>query len=186
MVSPFSEKALEILLETGIDYIKIASGEITNLALLEKIALSNIPCILSTGMSNWKEIDSAVKILNKGNLAAIMQCSSIYPCPKEKVGINVISDLIKKYNYKIGLSDHSEGELACLAALCFGATFFEKHITFSRKMYGSDALNAMEPDEFKRLTKNLKDLFLIISSKVNKDDLKNYKSMRHIFQKSIY
>ena len=112
--------------------------------------------------------------------------SSIYPCPKEKVGINVISDLIKKYNYKIGLSDHSEGELACLAALCFGATFFEKHITFSRKMYGSDALNAMEPDEFKRLTKNLKDLFLIISSKVNKDDLKNYKSMRHIFQKSIY
>ena len=186
MVSPFSEKSLEILLETGIDYIKVASGEVTNFSLLEKIADSNIPCVLSTGMSDWNEIDNAIKILKKGNLVSIMQCSSIYPCPKDKIGINVISELKKKYKYKIGLSDHSKGELACLAALCFGATFFEKHITFSRKMYGSDAVNAMEPNEFTSLTKNLRDLYFIISSKVNKNDLKNYKSMRHIFQKSIY
>ena len=186
MVSPFSEKALDILLETGIDYIKVASGEVTNFSLLEKIVHSNIPCVLSTGMSDWNEIDSAIKILKKGNLAAIMQCSSIYPCPINKIGINIISELKKKYKYEIGLSDHSEGELACLAALCFGATFFEKHITFSRKMYGSDATNAMEPKEFRNLTKNLRDLHLIISSNVNKNDLKSYKSVRHIFQKSIY
>ena len=186
MVSPFSEKALEILLETGIDYIKIASGEITNLSLLEKVALSNIPCVLSTGMSDWEEINVAINILKNGNLSAIMQCSSIYPCPKEKIGINVITELKKKYKSRIGISDHSQGELGCLAALCFGATFFEKHITFSRKMYGSDAANAMEPTEFKNLTKNLKDLSLIISSNVDKNDLKSYVSMRHIFQKSIY
>ena len=89
MVSPFSEKALDILLETGIDYIKVASGEVTNFSLLEKIVHSNIPCVLSTGMSDWNEIDSAIKILKKGNLAAIMQCSSIYPCPINKIGINI-------------------------------------------------------------------------------------------------
>ncbi len=186
MVSPFSNKALKTLLMTGIDFIKIASGEITNTILLDKIAKSKVPSVLSTGMSNWREINDAVNILKNGNLQFILQCSSIYPCPLEKVGINVITELKKKFGINVGLSDHSKGYLACLAALANGATFFEKHITFSNKMYGSDALNALEPQEFKQLSRSLKDFDIILSSNVNKDNLKDYKSARIIFQKSIY
>ena len=83
----------------------------------------------------------------------------------------------------VGISDHSKGYLACLAALVKGATFFEKHITFSNKMYGSDAINALEPNEFKQLSKNLNDLQIIISAKINKNNISEYKSMRKIFQK---
>ena len=137
-------------------------------------------------MSNWKEITTAVDVLKKGNLKFILQCSSIYPCPIEKIGINVIKELKQRFNINIGLSDHSKGYLACLAALANGATFFEKHITFSNRMYGSDALNALEPHEFKELTKNLNDFNTILSTNVNKNNIEDYKSTRVIFQKSIY
>ncbi len=186
MVSPFSNKALEILLKTGVDYLKVASGEVTNVPLLERIAKSKTPSVLSTGMSNWKEISNAVNVLKKGNLHFILQCSSIYPCPFNKVGINIIKELKERFKMDVGISDHSKGYLACLAALVKGATFFEKHITFSNKMYGSDAINALEPSEFKQLSKNLNDLQIIISAKINKNNISEYKSMRKIFQKSMY
>ena len=99
-------------------------------------------------MSNWTELDAAVSILETTPLV-VMQCTSIYPCPPEKVGLNVIREMEDRYNIPIGYSDHTIGHAAAFAAAAIGATVIEKHLTFSRVMYGSDAVNAMEPDDFK-------------------------------------
>ena len=173
LCSPFSEKAVDILEKLKVDSYKVPSGELTNLALLERIKKTKKHVYLSTGMSNWKEIDIAIKLLKKNY--TLLQCSSIYPCPLENVGLNVLVEMKKKYNCHIGFSDHTRGFAAPLAAAAIGASVIEKHFTISRRMYGSDAKNSMEPDEFSFLSKNLNEVWKIIKNPVNKDDIKKYK-----------
>ena len=114
-----------------------------------------------------------------------MQCSSIYPCPNNKVGINILSEIKSKYKCNIGFSDHTLGYSAAFAAAAAGATIIEKHFTISKKMYGSDAKHSMEPNDFKFLAKTIKDIWYIMMHPVNKNNINQYKSMRNIFQKSI-
>tara|TARA_Y100000590_G_scaffold469585_1_gene658413 strand:- start:1763 stop:2752 length:990 start_codon:yes stop_codon:yes gene_type:complete len=185
MVSPFSIKAIDILEKTGCDYYKIASGEVTNLQLLKKIIKTKKKIFLSSGMSNWKELDQAVNILKKGKDLVIMQCTSLYPCSHKKVGLNIINQMLKKYKFDIGFSDHTTEITAAISAATIGAKFIEKHLTISRRMYGSDAKNSMEPKEFKELAKNLKNVDEMISFPLNKNNLSDFKNTRIIFQKSI-
>ena len=105
-------------------------------------------------MSNWIEIKKAISILKKN--FTLMQCSSIYPCPLDKVGINVITEMKKKYKCDVGFSDHTLGYSAAFSAAAVGATVIEKHFTISKKMYGSDAKNSMEPEDFVFLANQLK------------------------------
>ena len=186
MCSPFSIEAFNLLIKLEVRNIKIPSGEVNNLPLINEISKhKKINVFLSTGMSSWGEINSAIKILNKNKLV-LMQCSSIYPCPPEKVGLNIITEMKKKYKCKIGYSDHTEGFSAPFAAATLGALYIEKHITFSKHMYGSDAKNGMEPSDFKILTKGIRDISIMLKSKVNKNNLKDYKDMKVTFEKSIY
>ncbi len=184
MCSVFCNQAIDRLNKMKVDYIKIPSGEVSNLPMLVHLKKFNSNIILSTGMSNFKEIDDAVKILKNKRLS-ILQCSSIYPCPDELSGINVIPILKKKYNLPVGFSDHTLGFNASIGAIYMGATIIEKHLTFSKKMYGSDAPFAMEPDDFKDFVYNLRQSWKIKSSVVNKDDTSNYKQMKKVFEKSI-
>ena len=185
MVSPFSIKAIDILEKTGCDYYKIASGEVTNLQLLKKIIKTKKKIFLSSGMTNWKELDQAVNILKKGKDLVIMQCTSLYPCSHKKVGLNIINQMLKKYKFDIGFSDHTTEITAAISAATIGAKFIEKHLTISRRMYGSDAKNSMEPKEFKELAKNLKNVDEMISFPLNKNNLSDFRNTRIIFQKSI-
>ena len=134
IVSPFSLQAAELLNKIKIDVFKIASGEVTNHPLLSQIKKYNKEVYLSTGMSNWKEIDNAIKILGKIK-TSILQCTSEYPCKPKNVGLNVIDDLIKRYNLPVGLSDHTTGYAASIAAIVKGCNIIEKHFTFTNKMY---------------------------------------------------
>tara|TARA_B100000989_G_scaffold298627_1_gene288821 strand:- start:3074 stop:4057 length:984 start_codon:yes stop_codon:yes gene_type:complete len=182
--SPFSIEAVDVLEKIGVDAYKIPSGELTNTAYLEKIKKTKKICFISSGMSNYREINRALKILNsKKN--TLMQCSSIYPCPPELVGLNVFEEFKKKYNCRIGFSDHTNSISAAIAAITKGATSIEKHVTFSRKMYGSDASNAMELDKFKIFCDEIKFLEKMMNNKVNKNNLSRYNKMRKIFMKSI-
>ncbi len=186
LCSPFSKKAVDELEKLKVSMYKIPSGELTNHPLLIRLKKTKKFCILSTGMSNYKEIDNAVKILNKR--LAILQCSSIYPCQNNNVGINVIKEMknrYKKYNLHFGFSDHTLGYSASAAAASNGATIIEKHFTISKKLYGSDAKHSMEPDEFKLFTQIIKDIWKIMDKKVNKNDIKKYKKMKFIFEKGI-
>jgi N,N'-diacetyllegionaminate synthase len=183
--SPFSLDAVDLLEEIGIEVYKVPSGEVTNTPLLQYIAQTKKPVLLSSGMSNWKELDTAVALFKGKNPLTVMQCSSVYPCPPEKVGLNVISEMAKRYQTSVGFSDHTLGVAAAIAAAAMGATVIEKHFTFSRSMYGSDAKHSMEPVEFKVLTQALKETWQMLEHPVDKNDLTAFQDMKLIFQKSI-
>lgn len=186
--SPFSLEAVDLLEEVGIKIYKIPSGEVTNLPLLEKIAKTGKKVLLSSGMSNWNELDEAVKTLkdNGCNDLTVLQCTSDYPCTPENAGLNIIQELKERYNLPVGYSDHTLGLAIPVAAVVLGAKVIEKHFTLSRDMYGSDAKNSTEPKEFKRLVKEIRDVDIAMNNKVNKDKkVKDLKNMKLIFEKSI-
>ena len=183
--SPFSIEAFKMLYKSGIKNIKIASGEVSNTSLLEEIARKDdVNIILSSGMSDFKELDRAYKILKNNNLA-ILQCTSAYPCPPEKVGLNIIADISNRYKVPYGLSDHTEGYAAAFAAVALGANIIEKHFTFSKQMYGSDAKNSMEPDQFEVFSSGIKEIWKMHKNPLTKKITKDIKKMKKIFEKSI-
>ena len=185
IVSPFSHKAVDILEEVNIDAYKIASGETTNIPLLEYINTKKRPVLLSTGMSNWLEIDNAFNSL-KDTLIVIFQCSSEYPCLYNNVGLNIISEMKEKYpKITIGYSDHTLSNYSSLGALMMGAKVFEKHFTLSKKMYGADARFSLEPDEMKFYVDGIKFLFNAKMNSIDKNDIDKYKNMKITFEKSI-
>ncbi len=183
--SPFALEAVELLEQVGVAAYKIASGEVTNLPLLERVAATGKPALLSSGMSDWAELDAAVTVLCKGGSLTVMQCTSAYPCPPERAGLNVIGEMRERYGLPVGYSDHCLGLTAALAAAALGASVIEKHFTFSRLMYGSDASNATEPEEFARLAAGLKEIRIMLAEPVDKDDLAPFQDMKQIFEKSI-
>ncbi len=187
--SPFSLEAVELLETLDIKIFKIPSGEVTNVPLLEKIASLNKPVFLSTGMSTYREIDNAINIFKSKNCKdlTIMQCTSDYPCMPERSGLNIIDEFKEIYpELKIGFSDHTEGMYASLAALTKGAKTIEKHLTLSKKMYGSDAIYATEPLEFRKLCSELRKLDSALNSKLDKDEVSSsLNNMKNIFEKSI-
>lgn len=184
--SPFSIEAVDLLEKIDISYYKIPSGEISNIPLLERIAQTEKPVLLSSGMSSWEELDDAVRILkNVGTEIILLQCTSMYPCPPEKVGLNVIMEMKDRYNLEIGFSDHTLSLAAPLAAATMGAQVIEKHFTFSRLMYGSDAQFAFEPNEFKTLSRCLKEIWIMQKNPVDKSNNSEFYEMKSIFEKSI-
>jgi N,N'-diacetyllegionaminate synthase len=183
--SPFSLQAVDLLEEIGVTGYKIPSGEITNIPLLEKIANCGKPVYLSSGMSNWLELDRAVSVFIKKCDLTIMQCSSKYPCNNKSVGLNVVKEMSDRYGIPVGFSDHTLGMAASISAVALGAKVIEKHLTFSKLMYGSDAKHSMEPTEFKYLSSELKSAMEMIDNPIDKDDVSEYQEMKNIFQKSI-
>ncbi len=187
MCSVFSLASFKYLIKLGVKNIKVPSGELNNTHLLKNISLNKkIKVFISTGMSNWNEILNAVSILNQNKLV-IFQCTSLYPCPIDYSGINIIKDFKKKFpKHEIGFSDHTTGNVAAILALAAGSEYFEKHITFSNYMYGSDAKLASEPSVFKTYCLSLNEAYRACVKKVNKDNLKPFTQMRKVFQKSLY
>lgn len=183
--SPFSLEAVDLLEQVGMPVYKIPSGEVSNLPLLERVRATGKPVLLSSGMSGWAEMDAAVAILSGGGPVTVMQCSSAYPCPPERVGLNVMVEMGRRYNLPMGYSDHTLGHAACFAACALGAVVIEKHFTFSRLMYGSDARHSMEPADFKRLAEGLGEIRAMLAHPVDKDDLSPYSEMKRIFEKSV-
>ncbi len=183
--SPFSIEAVDLLERVGADLYKVPSGETTNTPLLERLAQTGKPVLLSTGMSDWAEIDRAVTILKQGGPLCVMQCTSAYPCPPERVGLNVLEEMRRRYEVEIGYSDHTLGIGAACAAAALGATAIEKHFTFSKLMYGSDAAHSMEPAEFRNFCQALREIWAMQAHPVDKDDLAPYRDMKRIFEKSV-
>jgi N-acetylneuraminate synthase len=185
--SPFCIDAVKLLEDIGAEMYKIPSGEVTNIPMLRYIADLGKPVFLSSGMSTWNELDNAVQIfLGKVELT-VMQCTSAYPCRLESVGLNILHELQLRYGNSIalGYSDHTKGLAAGVAAAALGASSIEKHLTFSNAMYGSDASNALEPQAFAQYCQQIRDVWKIMASPVNKDDLAYVHDMKRVFEKSI-
>ncbi len=183
--SPFSVAAVELLERIGIEAYKIPSGEVTNLPLLEAVARTGKPVLLSSGMSSWEELDRAVEILRAGEELIVLQCTSEYPCPPKQVGLNVLAELRERYGAPVGLSDHTLDLYASLAAVALGATVIERHFAFSRSMYGSDARHSLEPDELADLVRGVRAIEAMLASPVDKTDASMYAEMKATFEKSL-
>tara|TARA_B100000787_G_scaffold168896_1_gene158651 strand:+ start:329 stop:1324 length:996 start_codon:yes stop_codon:yes gene_type:complete len=183
LCSPFSIKAVDVLERLNVELYKVPSGELTNIPLIQRLKKTKKHVIISTGMSDYREIDQAAKILKKN--FSILQCTSMYPCPIIKVGLNVFKNLKKKYKCEIGYSDHTLDFSSAFALVANGASIIEKHFTLSKELYGSDAKHSMEQKEFKFYVNTIKDIWIINKSFVDKDKLTIFKKMKKIFEKSI-
>jgi N,N'-diacetyllegionaminate synthase len=183
LCSGFSLEAIERLEAIGVARHKIPSGEVTNLALVRAAAATGKPVLLSSGMSSWDELDDAVEAA--GEYVTILQCTSAYPTPPERVGLNVLGELRERYGKPVGLSDHSLGPYACFAAVALGGSAVEKHFTLSREMYGPDAALAMEPAELAELVQGIRAIEAMLDARVDKGDLSELAEMKRVFEKSV-
>lgn len=184
--SPFSIAAAELLNDVEVDILKIASGEVTNLPMLSYIGSLSYPVLLSSGMSSYEELDRAFAALGSNNDVCVMQCTSSYPAGNDEIGLNILNELRERFpsNVNVGYSCHSNEIYAPIAAAAMGATVIEKHLTFSRAMYGSDAQFALEPSEFKRMTDGLRAVWDMLDNPVQKTTDK-FQKMKMTFEKSI-
>jgi N-acetylneuraminate synthase len=184
--SAFSLEAVDLLEEIGVAAHKVASGEVTNIPLLERMAATGKPVYLSSGMSTWAELDAAVAVLRQGGPLVVMQCASRYPCPADEVGLNVMVEMAERYGTPVGFSDHTLGAAAAVAAVALGAVSVEKHFTFSTLMYGSDAQHSMEPGPFAQLAGMLAEARAARDTVIDKDQAAaELADMKRIFEKSV-
>jgi N-acetylneuraminate synthase len=183
--SVFAFEAVDMLEEIGVGAYKIPSGEVTNIPLLERVALTGKPVLISSGMSNWAELERGIEALKGASEIVPMQCTTAYPCPPELIGLNVIAEMRQRFGLPVGYSDHTSGSAASIAAVALGAVCVEKHLTFSKLMYGSDAANAMEPDVFKSLADGLHEVWQALEHPVDKDDVERFADMKLVFEKSV-
>ncbi len=185
--SPFSVEAVELLTRVGVAAWKIASGEVSNAMMFEVITETNLPILLSTGMSSWSEIDTAAEMIQDKNLPlAVLQCTSSYPTPPEKIGLNVLSEFRQRYGCAVGLSDHSGNIYPSLAAAALGIEVLEIHVTFSRDMFGPDVIASITTSELKQLVGGVRFVETMRNNPVDKDAAaEEMLSMRNLFTKSI-
>ena len=185
--SPFSQAAVDLLEAIGVQRYKIGSGEVNNFLMLEKIAKTGKPIILSSGMSSFEELDATVHFIQKfQNELSILQCTTSYPTPAERIGLNVIAELKARYpNYKIGLSEHTGKIATGIAAVALGAEMLEFHAVFDRRMFGPDASSSLTIDEVKELIEAVRFLELALAHPIDKTDLSPYTDLKKIFEKSL-
>jgi N-acetylneuraminate synthase len=186
LCTPFSIKALDWLEQLNVKRHKIASGEVTNLLMLDMLAEIGKPVLLSSGMSDFSELDNAVSIFRgKGVETSIFQCTTSYPTPPERVGINVLAQLKERYNCPIGLSDHSGSIFPALAAVSQGAEMVEVHGVFDKGFFGPDSGSSLTISEIQTLRQGFDFIGKLHQSPVDKDDIGQYKELRKVFGKSL-
>jgi len=115
----------------------------------------------------------------------LLQCTSVYPCPPERIGLNVLGEMAVRYDTLVGLSDHTLTTSAALAAVTLGACVIEKHFTLSKRMYDPDPQFSLEPQTFSEMTSGIREIEVALQHPVDKNDLSNLAEMKAIFEKSI-
>jgi N,N'-diacetyllegionaminate synthase len=185
--SAFSHEAVDLLARLGMPAWKVASGEVDNTPLLRHMAAQGGPLLVSSGMSSHAEVAAAVALARAaGREAAVFQCTTAYPCPPEKVGINLIPELVRRHGCPVGLSDHSGTPYPSLSAVTLGASMLEVHLTFSRACFGPDVAASLTPEELTRLVEGVRFVEQMMATPVDKDaSATAAAAMRGVFGKSL-
>lgn len=154
------EESLDFLISLGIPFIKIGSGEITNIPYLRIMGSKKLPVIISSGMSTLAEVDTALSELKNAGASDItlLHCTTNYPCPMADVNLNAMLTLKEAFKIPVGYSDHTEGIEVPVAAVAMGAKVIEKHFTLDRNMEGPDHLASTEPAEFKKMVDSIRNI----------------------------
>lgn len=166
--TPFDMVSLEFLIGLGMDYMKIPSGEITNLPFLERISTAGIPVILSTGMSTLEEVENAINVLTSGGLTrdmiTVLQCNTQYPTPYKDVNLLAMQEMGRRLGVSVGYSDHTLGISIPPAAVALGSTVIEKHFTLSRELPGPDQKASVEPHELTEMVRSIRNVEMALGS----------------------
>jgi len=184
--SPFSIEAVELLEEIGNPLYKIASGEVTNPPLLEAVAATGKPVLLSTGMSGLEDIERALALLEAGGTKEILvlQCTSSYPAPPEKINLRAMVAMGERFDLPYGLSDHTPDIHTSIAAVALGAAAIEKHFTLSKRLYGPDHHASLTPEELARLVEGVRQVEAALGSEAKERD-PDLDPARATFEKSV-
>lgn len=160
--TPFDSESIAFLASLGIDYMKVPSGEITNLPYLREIASTGIPAIISTGMATLEEIRHALHIFYQAGYSreklTVLQCNTEYPTPMHDVNLKAMVTMRSQLGVPTGYSDHTGGYEVAVAAAALEATIIEKHFTLSRKMEGPDHKASLEPDELGAMVRAIRNV----------------------------
>jgi pseudaminic acid synthase len=184
--TPFDESAVQLLSGLNSPAYKIASFEIVDLPLIARVAREGKPMIISTGMADLGEIESAVTTARENGVdeLALLHCTSAYPAPIEAANVRTVPHLSAAFGVVSGLSDHTLGNASAVAAVALGAAVVEKHFTLARADGGPDAAFSLEPDEFRRLVQECRDAWTALG----KVDYSQQEAERGsaVFRRSLY
>jgi len=184
--SPFSQAAVDLLESIGVKNYKIGSGEVSNFLMLEKIAKTGKPILLSSGMSSFDELDKSVDFIKGfGNEVILFQCTTQYPTSAENSGLNVIPLMKQRYGVKVGLSDHSGTIYPGLAAVALGAELLEFHVVFDKKMFGPDASSSLTIEQVGQLAEGVQYISTSLANPVDKNNTEKYSQLKAMFGKSL-
>ncbi len=190
-VTPFDFESLDELEKLNLPFYKVASADIINTPLLNKISKTNKNVILSTGHSTYEDVSRAVNCFNKHNSLAILHCTAAYPSPVDSMNLKCIPELINRFkDHKIGISDHENGIDAACIAYMLGARVFEKHFTLDRADKGTDHKFSLEPAGLQKLIRNLHRIPRMLGSEDKKpltiEQKPVYKMSKSIVYKQAY
>ena len=185
--TPYNFSDVDMLKKLNVSAFKLASMHLTEPVFIEYVAKQKKPIILSSGMSNYKDVKKSVKILKKKlkNKFILLQCTTNYPSDLKEANINVIKEFNKKLKCHTGFSDHTNSDISSLVAVSLGAVAIEKHFTLNKNMVGPDHKSSLNPEEFRTFVKKIKEVKIALGNKnkiITKGEKKNIKFMK----RSIY
>lgn len=186
--TPFDFDSIDFLSSLGMDYMKVPSGEITNLPYLRKIAETGIPVIMSTGMCRPGDIEAALNVLYTNGMQVdditLLHCNTEYPTPMADVNLRAMDTLRSAFGTKVGYSDHTKGIEVPIAAVAMGAAVIEKHFTLDKHLPGPDHVASLEPWELKSMVEAIRNIEEAMGSPVKKISASEAKNIA-VARKSI-
>ena len=185
--SPFSIEAVDLLERNGQPVWKIASGETSNAQLLDRVLDTGNPVLLSTGMSPLDEIDAAVaRVKGRRTRVGVFQCTTAYPCPPEKIGLNLVPFYRERYGCWAGLSDHSGTIYPGLAGAATGLDMLEVHVALSREMFGPDVIASVTTTELRQLADGVRFIETMRANPLDKNEsARETAPLRKLFTRSL-
>ena len=185
--SPFSLEALSLLSKLDVPMWKVASGEVSSGMLLDAMIDTGKPILISSGMSYWSELDKTITYLRQKQASyGVFQCTSMYPTPLDKVGLNVLDEMRGRYQCPIGLSDHSGNMYPAMVALAQGVDLLEIHLTMDHLMFGPDTSSSLNIPEFRQVCEFRDAIFQMKNNPVEKDLLADdLRGTRDLFMRSV-
>lgn len=154
--TPFDEESADMLAKLGVPFLKIASGDLTHIPLLAHVGKLNLPIVLSTGMGTMDEVEKALNAIGHRHVI-LLQCTSSYPCAAGDVDVHAMVAMRERFDLPVGLSDHTEGIGAAVAAVTLGACMIEKHFTSDQNLPGPDQKMSADPSMWRAMTKAIRE-----------------------------
>lgn len=183
--TPFDLESIDFLASLDMDFMKVPSGEITNLPYLRKISRLRMPIILSTGMSTLADVEGALQVLYDGGVSrndiTVLHCNTQYPTPYSDVNLKAMTTMREAFGVNVGYSDHTPGIVVPMAAVALGASVIEKHFTLDKSMEGPDHIASLDPDELAEMVRGIRHVSMALGSpmkKVTPSEKKNMTAAR--------